>query len=77
MFNEDEINEEEYILTTNDPQYVEKIKNEDYTLPENEEIIEFDEVFESVKTKISNLSNYDHMMEEKVLDFLRKGGFQK
>ena len=77
MLNEDEIDEEEYILTKNDPQYVEKIKNEDYTLPENEEIIEFDEVFEFIKTKISNISNYDYMMEEKVLDFLRKGGFQK
>lgn len=77
MLNEDEIDEEEYILTKNDPQYVEKIKNEDYTLPENEEIIEFDEVFEFIKTKISNISNYDYMMEEKVLDFLRKGGFRK
>ena len=77
MLNEDEIDEEEYILTKNDPQYVEKIKNEDYTLPENEEIIEFDEVFEFIKTKISNISNYDYMMEEKVLAFLRKGGFRK
>lgn len=71
------IDEEEYIDEDNDPEKVEIIKKEDYTLPEKEEIIEFDEIFESIRTKITNFSNYDYMMEEKVLDFLRKGGFRK
>ena len=64
---------EEIIHNENDPQAVEKITKEDYTIPLDEEKVNFDEVFESVKAKITNLSNYDHMMEEKVLDSLRKG----
>jgi len=64
---------EEYIDNENDPQAVEKITKEEYTIPLDEEKVNFDEVFESVKTKITNLTNYDHMMEEKVLDALRKG----
>ena len=64
---------EEYITDENDPQAVEKITKEDYTIPEGDEKIDFDEVFETVKTKITNLTNYDHMMEEKVLDSLRRG----
>ncbi len=64
---------EEYITDENDPQTVEKITKEEYTIPLDEEKVNFDEVFESVKTKITNLTNYDHMMEEKVLDALRKG----
>ena len=78
MFKEKEfVEEEEYINEENDPQQVEKIKEEDYTLIEKEETIEFDEVFETVRTKIHNFSNYDHMMEERVLDSLRKGKFRK
>lgn len=77
MFDEEDIDEEEYIIEKNDPEFVEKIRNEDYTFPTNDETIEFDEVFESIKTKITNISNYDHMMDEKVFDFLRKGGFRR
>lgn len=65
--------EEEYIDDNNDPEWVEKITKEDYAIIENESTADFDEVFESVKTKITNLTNHDHMMEEKVLDALRKG----
>jgi len=69
--------EEEYITNTNDPQAVEKITTkEDYTIPENDEKIEFDEIFETVRTKITNLANYDQMMEKKVLDALRKGNLK-
>jgi len=64
---------EEYIDNENDPQGVEEITKEDYSIPLDEEKVNFDEVFESVKTKITDLTNYDHMMEEKVLDALRKG----
>ena len=64
---------EEYIDNENDPQAVEKITEEDYTILLDDEKVNFDEVFESVKTKITDLTNYDHMMEKKVLDALRKG----
>jgi len=70
---ESEFSDDEYIDSENDPQAVEKITKEDYTLIENDEKIDFDEVFETVKTKMTNLTNYDHMMEEKVLDALRRG----
>lgn len=77
MYNEKEFVDDEYINNENDPSRVEKITEEDYTLPEGEEKEDFDEVFESVRTKITNLTNYDHMMTEKVLDTLRRGGFRK
>ncbi len=64
---------EEYITDENDPQSVEKITKEDYTIPLDEQKIDFDEVFETVRAKITDLTNYDHMMEKKVLDFLRRG----
>ena len=64
---------EEYINDENDPQAVEKITKEDYPILDNDEKINFDEVFETVRAKITNLINYDHMMEEKVLDSLRRG----
>lgn len=70
--------EEQYITNDNDPTRVEKITEEDYTIPEKEEKIEFDKVIETVKTKmITNLTNYDHMMDQKVLDSLRRGVFRK
>jgi len=70
---EDEI-EEEYIDDTNDPQAVEKITTkDDYTILLDDEKIEFDEIFESVRAKITDLTNHDKMMEEKVLDSLRRG----
>ena len=64
---------EEYITDENDPQAVEKITKEDYTIPDDDEKIDFDKVFETVKTKITNLTNFDRMMEKKVLDSLRRG----
>ncbi len=65
--------DEEYITDENDPQSVEKISKEDYTLPSDEEIVEFDEIFETVRAKSTTLTNHDHMMEKKVLDLLRRG----
>ena len=70
---EEEFIDDEYIDSENDPQAVEEIRKEDYTIPDNEEVVEFDEVFETVKSQITNLSKYDHMMEKKVLNALRKG----
>ena len=64
---------EEYIDDTNDPQAVEKITKEDAVISLDDVKMEFEEVFETVKTAITDLSNYDHMMEEKVLDELRRG----
>jgi len=70
---EEYIEEEKYIDNENDPQAVEKITEEDTVILLDETKMDFDEVFESVKAKITNLTNYDHMMEEKVLDSLRRG----
>lgn len=70
---EDENFDDEYITDENDPQAVEKITEEDYTIPDDEKKIDFDEVFESVRAKITDLTNYDRMMEKKVLDSLRSG----
>jgi len=70
---EEDYDDDEYIDSENDPSAVDEITEEDYTLPNNDEVVEFDEVFESIKTKITNLTNYDNMMEGKVLDALRKG----
>jgi len=71
---EDEEFDEEYIDDTNDPQSVEKITTkDDYTIPEDEEKIEFDEIFETVKVAITDLVKHDHMMNEKVFDSLRRG----
>ena len=65
--------DEEYINDENDPEWVEKITKEDYTIPLDDEKVNFDEVFDTVRTKITNLTNHDHMMEQKVLDSLRRG----
>ena len=64
---------EEYINNENDPGAVEKITKEDYTLLNDDTNIAFDEVFETVRTQITDLTNHDHMMNEKVLDALRRG----
>jgi len=65
---------EEYITDDNDPQAVEKITTkDDYTIPLDDEKIEFDEIFETVRTNLTDLTNYDKMMEKKVLDSLRSG----
>jgi len=71
--NEEEYYDDEYIDSENDPQAVEKITKEDYEIILDDEKIDFDEVFETVKTKITDLTNYDHMMEKKVLDGLKRG----
>lgn len=70
--NEEEYPDDEYIDNENDPQAVEKITEEDYTTIYDDEKIEFDEIFEIVRAKITNLTNYDQMMEKKVLDSLRR-----
>ena len=69
---EEEYTDDEYIGKDNDPCGVE-VEGVDYFVVDDEEKIGFDEVFETVKTKMVNLTNYDHMMEKKVLDSLRKG----
>ena len=70
---EEYIEEEKYIDNENDPQAVEKITEEETVISLDDVKMDFDEVFESVRVKITNLTNYDHMMEEKVLDSLRRG----
>lgn len=65
--------EEEYINSDNDPEKVLIVPEDDYVISDNEEIVKFDEIFEFVRAKITDLTNHDHMMEEKVLDALRNG----
>ena len=73
---EDEEFDDEYINDENDPNKVSIVPDDDYVTSDNEEIIDFDETFEFVKAKITDLTNYDHMMEEKVLDALRRGNLK-
>ena len=68
--------DEEYTTDENDPERVEKIIKEDSTLPDNEQTTDFDEVFETVRTAITDLTKHDRMMEQKVLDSLRSGKWQ-
>ncbi|MCZ6581616.1 MAG: hypothetical protein O6761_00370 [Thaumarchaeota archaeon] len=68
--------EEEYIDSNNDPEKVLIVPEDDYVISDNEEIVEFDEIFEYVRAKITDLTKYDHMMEEKVLDALRRGNLK-
>jgi len=71
--NEEEFPDDVYIDSENDPQAVEKITTkDDYTIPLDDEKIDFDEVFETVKAKITDLTKHDKMMEKKVLDSLRR-----
>ena len=70
---EEIIDDEEYINSENDPEKVLIVPEDDCVISDNEEIVEFDEVFETVKTMITNLTNHDYIMEEKVLDALRRG----
>ena len=77
MFDEEDYADDEYIQKDNDPTGVEQITQEDYTIPEEEEEIGLDEVLEIIRCKIANMSDYDHMRQEKVLDSLRKGEFRK
>ena len=65
--------EDQYITEQNDPCTVEKITENDYTIPEKEEKIEFDETFENVRATIEDFVQYDKDMEKKMLDSLRKG----
>jgi len=69
---EEEYPEDEYIDSDNDPCGFDEV--EDETIPLfKEEKIGFDEVVGGIELKIKNLSNYDHMMEKKVLEALRTG----
>ena len=73
MSSEEEYIDDEYINEWNDPFDVKKITEEDYDIVTDEKIVDFDEVFESVRCKITDLTNYDRMMEKKVLDSLKRG----
>jgi len=65
--------DEECINSENDPEKVLIVPEDDYVISDNEEVIAFDEVFETVKTMITDLTKYDKMMEDKLLDALRSG----
>jgi len=66
--------DDQYIDENNDPCGVVKITEENSVRVEDkEEVIEFDEIFETVKAEIVDFVEHDHMMEEKVVDALRRG----
>jgi hypothetical protein len=69
---EEDYIDDEYIESGNDPYAVEEIA-EEIAISDDDEIVDFDEVLDNVRCKIVDLSYYDHMMEEKVLDALREG----
>ena len=75
---ETKYHDDEYITKDNDPYNVEKITQEDYSFAEDEEIIEdHEEAVASVDTKNFNLSDHDHIQNDKVLDALKSGIFRK
>lgn len=56
------------------PSVLEEIIEENsISIKEEEKVVEFDKVFETVIAEIVDFTNYDKMMEEKVLDALRNG----
>ncbi len=73
MSSEEEFVDDEYLDEWNDPFEVKKIIEEDYDTVTDEKIVDFDDVFESVRCKITDLTNHDNMMEKKVLDSLKRG----
>jgi len=71
---EEEGYSDEYIDEKNDPYSVKEITEENsVAIKEEEKVIGFDKVFETVKAEVVDFVKYDHMMEEKVLDALRRG----
>ena len=74
MSSEEEYIDDEYIESENDPfSVIEITEKNSIGIEEKEEVIEFDKVYETVKTKIVDFTNHDKMMEDKVLDALRSG----
>ena len=73
MSSEEEYFDDEYIEEWNDPFNAKKIIEEDYDIVTDEKVTDFDTVFESVRCKITDLANYDSVMEKKVLDSLLRG----
>ena len=66
--------EEEYITNENDPHSVEKIDEDNsISIVETEVTIKHEEIEASPKLMITSLTNHDYIMNEKVLDALRRG----
>lgn len=74
LVKEEEYVDDEYIDSKNDPYQVEKITQEDYVFFENEEIAQHEEILSSpiVRSDVA-INRHDHLMEEKLLDALRRG----
>lgn len=70
---EEYVEEEKYIDNENDPFSVEKITEDETVIILDDAKMQFEKVFETVKSTITDFSTHDHMMEEKILDALRKG----
>ncbi len=74
---ETDYSEDEYITENNDPHKVEKITQEDYTIIQKEEKIEFDETFETVRATSADFALYDKNQTKKILDSLKRGELRK
>lgn len=69
------LDDEEYIDESNDVIQGIKVTEEEVTIVEDkEEVIEHDEVIHSIHGRSQTaMQKHDHIMEEKVLDSLRRG----
>lgn len=71
---EEEDFDDEYIDEEDDPYSVKEITEENsISIKEEEEVVEFDKVFETVKAQIVDFVEHDKMMEKKVAAALRSG----
>ena len=78
MKEEENYPDDEYIDSENDPQKVEKITEEDYTIVEDkEEVVGFDKIEYSLESRDEKtIKRHDEVMESKVLESLKKGRFR-
>ena len=74
MSSEEDYPEDEYIDDSNDIWSGEKITEEDYTIPEDEELFEEADIVYSIYARSdSAMKNHDIIMNQKVIDSLKKG----
>ena len=74
MSSEEDYPEDEYIDDSNDIWSGEKITEEDYTIPEDEELFEEKDIVYSIYARSdSAMKNHDIIMNQKVIDSLKKG----
>lgn len=66
--------DDEYITNENDPTRVLIVPEDDYVISDNEEIIQHDKIITTIQGRTqSEMEKSDFIIQEKVLDALRKG----